>query len=575
MRRPPRNRTYSCSGSATTPLIAFALLACGGGGDVTPPRLTPPQACTGGLQLSLGELHPLTAAERVSLCVGAPSGAAAEYVLIPFGNSTVAATMVPVTIKGTKTEAPVAPLTAPLASSPAVDNSGSQFQPLAQGGLSIEDAFRRRERLEVPFTSLRGRRARAAAPQSRLSGIPATPIVGSIVQLNTNLDQNLCTAAKTPRGARVVAVLPRTLVFVDTLSPAGGYSDAELAAFGQAFDTLGYGVDTLNFGAPSDVDGNGRVAIFFTPSVNAIPGPPGGFVGGLQTARDLFPVANCVASNEGEIFYLPTPDPDKTINGNYPSKANLARGVLSTLVHEFQHLINAGRRIYVNNASAYEEVWLNEGLSHIAEELLYYRVSGNRPKMNIDLPLARSSQAQLDAINAYQIQNLGRLSLYMAAPETHSPYAQNDDLETRGATWQLLRYAADRKGGEERNTWFALVNSTTVGQANFNAVFGNIIGMTRDWAVAQIADDAGLPVAAIYMHPSWNFRSLLPALNSGKFPLLTRPLASGTPVEITLRGGGAGYVRFRVPAGVAASVESLSSGQPVPASVDLMLLRTQ
>ncbi len=566
-----RNQIHLCSGAAATPLVALVLLACGGGGgDITPPRLAPGQPCTGGLQLSLGELRPLTGAERTSLCVSAPSGSAAEYTLIPFGNSTVAAAMVAVTLKGTNTEAPALPL----ASSPAVSNDGSQSASSDFLPSSMEDAFRRRDRLEVPFISLRGRRARAAAPRSGLSGIPATPAVGSIVQLNTNLDQNLCTAAKVPRGARVVAVLPHTIVFADTLSPPGGYSDAELAAFGQAFDTLGYAVDTLNFGAPTDVDGNGRVAIFFTPSVNAIPGPPGGFVGGLQTARDLFPVSDCLASNEGEIFYLPSPDPDKTINGNYPSKANLARGVLSTLVHEFQHLINAGRRIYVNNASAYEEVWLNEGLSHIAEELLYYRVSGNTPRMNIDLPLVRSSQAQLDAINGYQIQNLGRLSLYMAAPETNSPYAQNDDLETRGATWQLLRYAADRKGGDERSTWFALANSTTIGQANFNAVLGNIIGMTRDWAVAQIADDAGLPVAARYLHPSWNFRSLLPALNSGKFPLLTRPLAS-TPVDLTLRGGGAGYVRFRVAAGVTASVESSSSGQPIPASVDLMLLRTQ
>ena len=40
-----------------------------------------------------------------------------------------------------------------------------------------------------------------------------------------------------------------------------------------------------------------------------------------------------------------------------------------TLAHEYQHLINAGRRLYVNNANAFEDMWLNEGLSHIAEEL--------------------------------------------------------------------------------------------------------------------------------------------------------------------------------------------------------------
>ena len=568
--RPLRDRISLCS-SAVTPLIAFALLACGGGGkDATSPPPPPTQTCASGLQLSLGELHPLTGAERTSICVGAQSAAAAEYVLIPFGNSTVAATTVPLTLTGTNTAAPALPV----AALSAISYDASQFSAPASVQSSIEDAFRRRERREVPFPSLRGQRARAPAPRSRISGVPATPVVGSIVQLNTNLDANLCTAAKTLRGARVVAVLTHTIVFADTLAPAGGYTDSELSAFGQAFDTVGYALDTLNFGAPTDVDGNGRIAIFFTPSVNTIPGPATGYIGGLQTARDLVPVSDCAASNEGEIFYLPSPDPDKTINGNYASKAGLARVVLPTLVHEFQHLINAGRRIYVNDASSFEEIWLNEGLSHIAEELLYYRVSGNTPRMNIDLPLLQSSQAQLDAINTYQIQNLGRLSSYMAAPETNSPYAQNDLLATRGATWQLLRYAADRKAGTERNTWFALVNNTAVGQANFNSVFGDIITMTRDWSVAQYADDAGLPVAAKYIHPSWNFRSILPALNNGRFPLLTRSLAA-TPVDITLNGGGAAYVRFRVAAGTSASVASSSSGQSVPASVDLMLLRTQ
>lgn len=565
--RPLRNRKFMCSSAAGA---AFALVACGGSGkDATSPRPATGQACAGGLQLQLGDVHPLAGAERTTLCVAAPSSAA-EYVLISFGNSTVAATKVPLTLTGTNTAAPAATL----APSAGISQGPPQFPPLGFVQSSMEDAFRQRERREVPFIPLHAQGARMKAPQARISGVPSTPVVGAIVQLNANLTANLCTAAKSLRGARVVAVLPHTIVFADTLAPAGGYSDPELAAFGQAFDTVGYPLDTLNFGAPSDVDGNGRVAIFFTPSVNAIPGPPGGFVGGLQAARDLFPASDCAASNEGEIFYLPSPDPDKTINGNYTNKSNLARVVLPTLVHEFQHLINAGRRIYVNHASSFEEVWLNEGLSHIAEELLYYRVSGNTPGMNIDLPLLQSSQAQLDAINTYQLQNLARLSSYLAATETNSPYAENDSLPTRGAIWQLLRYSADRKGGTGRDTWFALVNNTAVGQANFNAVFGDITTMTRDWSVAQYTDDAGLPVAAKYLHPSWNFRSILPALNNGRFPLLTRSLGAA-PVDITLNGGGAAYVRFRVPAGTSASVALSSSGQPVPASVDLMLVRTQ
>jgi len=275
------------------------------------------------------------------------------------------------------------------------------------------------------------------------------------------------------------------------------------------------------------------------------------------------------------MFYLPVVDLNKTINGNYTNKTALANGVQGTLVHEFQHLINLGRRIYVNNASVSEDVWLNEGLSHIAEELLYYQVSGNSPRTNITVEQVRSTQAQLDAINGYQVQNLGRLKSYMIAPETHSPYAQNDLLETRGAIWQLLRYAADRKGTNETAIWRALVNTTSAGQANFNAVLGDIVTLTRDWAVAQYADDLGFGVSANYMNPSWNFRSLMPAINSGVFPLLTHTLGSD-PVDISLNGGGASYLRFQIStASGPAAVSLKSSGVALPAGVDVMVMRTR
>jgi hypothetical protein len=163
---------------------------------------------------------------------------------------------------------------------------------------------------------------------------------------------------------------------------------------------------------------------------------------------------------------------------------------------------------------------------------------------------------------------------YMAAPETNSPFGQTDLLEMRGAIWQLLRYSADRKGGAEQSTWSALVNSTTAGQANFNAVLGNIITMSRDWAVAQFTDDAGLTVAANYTHPSWNYRSIIPAINSGTYPLLTRPLLTA-PVNVTLNGGGAAYLRFSVAANLSAAIGATSSGQAVPSAVDFILVRTQ
>jgi Bacterial Ig-like domain (group 2) len=529
-------------------------------------------SCAGApLALAVGEVHVLTAAEKASVCIG--GGAATEYALIPFNGTPVAASTISLHVTATNTSTIVPGALASVQLSRSVGLKPSR--PVAS---SFEWQFRQRERRDLPSAlgvARRGRlmKSRGLTP-SMLTGIPANPTVGSIVSINANLSGNTCSNAKQLHGAMVIAVLPHTIILSDTLSPAGGYTGVEMTSFGEDFDNIGYALDVQNFGDPTDIDANGRVAILFTPGVNSIPAPPGAVVGGLFADRDLFPVTTCAGSNEGEMFYLPVPDPNATINGNYKVKDNLARGNLGTLVHEFQHLINSGRRIYVNNADSFEEVWLNEGLSHIAEELLYYRISGNVPRSNIDLSVFTSSQEQLDAANAYMLQNMGRLSIYMRAPESNSPFGLTDLLEMRGAIWQLLRYSADRKGGTESSTWQALVNSTTSGQANFTSVFGDIMSLSRNWVVAQFLDDAGLSSVPNYSHPSWNYRSLLPPINSNKFPLMTRPLLD-TPLDFTLNGGSASYIRFRVLANIAATIGATSAGQPVPASVDFFLIRTQ
>ncbi len=264
----------------------------------------------------------------------------------------------------------------------------------------------------------------------------------------------------------------------------------------------------------------------------------------------------------------------KTINANFKTKSVIAALVAPTLVHEFQHLINAGRRIYVNDASDLEEVWLNEGLSHIAEELWYYLESGNAPLGNIDIARIRSSQTQLDAWNNDQSQNFGRLSAYLAATSSHSPFSLVDGLEMRGAIWQLLRYSADQKGGDQRATWRALVNSTTNGQANYDAVFGDIIANARNWSVAQFVDDDGFSVASPYTNPSWNFRSVFSGLRSGVLPLATQSLVTGTNVQLSIVGGSAAYVRFAVASGVAAAIGATSANEAVPPNVDFILVRT-
>jgi hypothetical protein len=230
----------------------------------------------------------------------------------------------------------------------------------------------------------------------------------------------------------------------------------------------------------------------------------------------------------------------------------------------------------VNDASSLEAVWLNEGLSHIAEELVFYRAAGLSPGRNIDSLALRASPTILDAANHYQVSNLGRLTRHLRAPETSAPFADDDSLATRGAAWQLLRYAADRRGGDQGATWSALVNSRATGLANFAAVFGPPLASVRDWAVAQYTDDAMPNVPAPYTHPSWSFRGVLPLLASDRrFPLRTRPLDAGATQTLTLSGGGAAYLRFGVGANATATIRATSQGQALPAAVELILVRTR
>jgi hypothetical protein len=227
--------------------------------------------------------------------------------------------------------------------------------------------------------------------------------------------------------------------------------------------------------------------------------------------------------------------------------------------------------MYVNtDATDFEETWLNEGLSHIAEELLFYRVSGLSPRSNIDTPTIRSSTTYVNAFNNYQSSNFGRYREYLLSPTKYGPYSDNDSLETRGATWSFLRSEADHTASSDGDIWYRLVNSTTEGMANLRNVFGTgVTTQLRDWSTSVLTDDL-TGVAQTYQQPSWNFRSVFAALSSSGFPLSTVALTAGTR-SISLVPGAAAYTRFAVTSGGTASV-SWTSASPL---VQFTLVRTK
>jgi hypothetical protein len=363
------------------------------------------------------------------------------------------------------------------------------------------------------------------------------------------------------KDARLVATSARAAIYEDVTNPAGGFTAAEYQEIANSFDNLIYPVTTANFGEPSDIDKNGRVIILYTRAVNELtPAGSTSLFGGFYYGRDLFPrVANaqlgaCASSNEAEMFYLLAPDPEGVVNGNKRGKDAVRRSTQGTVAHEFQHLINASRRIFVARTNTSEETWLNEGLSHIAEELVYHAAGGTAPRQNIAEAEIRASQQRVDAFNGFASANFGRFRTYLEKTATQSPIEADDDLETRGSAWNFLRYSADRKGGNERDLWFALVNSSRAGLENYETVFGvSSLEWLRDWTVAVYADDAVAGVDPRYTMPSWNFRNVY-QLISGRYPLKVDTLTDAVARNVSVQGGSAAYLRFAVADGRTADV---------------------
>lgn len=369
------------------------------------------------------------------------------------------------------------------------------------------------------------------------------------------------------REGRVVAVSNHAIVVADPENPEGGFTPEEYREIAQTFDQVIHPIVTGYFGEPFDIDGNGKVIIYYTRAVNELtPAGSAGYVGGFFHTRDLYPRQNraglsaCATSNEAEIFYLMVADPDGRINRNKRSKALVRQATLSTIAHEYQHLINASRRLFINKAPDFEENWLNEGLSHIAEELVFYQVSGLSPRINITRQLINSSPLRSNAFSDYQQFNFGRLDWYLKLTESHSAFSNQVRLGDRGAVWYFLRYLADRLELDENELWHQLVNSTTAGITNLQEAIGqDPFLLYRDWAVALFTDDNVSNTGPVYQQPSWNHRTFI-------WPLYPVTMIPGISENRVLHPGGSTYLEFAVAAGDAAElrVGPAAEGTPPP-----------
>ena len=535
--------------------------------------LPPPcQSGSSAFNLAVGEVATLAGVAASEFCVQGTAGGA-EFTAIPFySDQTGSLLRLSISTGGTTIGASPNWLSAPR-----FQLLRSVFTPRIEQDEAFETELRERSRREltpmIPAATLIRQQG-----GGRVSLSVQVPQIGDLMQLNTNATSS-CTNARMRTG-RVAAITTRAIVVTDTANPANGFGDADFQSFGATFDTLVYPVDTENFGEPTDIDANQRAILFFTRAVNELTPPDqSSYVGGFFFSRDLFPKTLCATSNVAEMFYLLVPDPDGVVNQNVRSTDFVRTVMAGILAHEFQHLINASRRLHATTGiSVFEELFLDEGLAHIAEELAFYRASGLAPRQNISADMVQSSQRISGAFNTFGVANIRRYREFLISALTSSPYANNDNITTRGAIWAFLRYAADRRGGLESSTWFQLANSPSGsrGIQNLMSVFGpDLASWVRDWGVANYADDFVPALPALATNPSWDFRSTVAFLNQENFPLATQQIDSVTITPVTIADGASGYLRFGVKPGGIGGGRITSRGAPVPSGFSLSILRTK
>jgi hypothetical protein len=595
---------------STTVVVSSGVHADSSSIAVTAAGITP---CTGVATPSQPPIGDLVTFSGTSSGCLAGTTTGAEYALIVFNSSldgtfSLTATVTPSGIAAAPT-ASLALLSSPASlaeptAPPMLARGSSAAAPVADETFHLRLHERVRRTVEAHAASARrwyAARTLAPAPTKvgafsvapSYSAIPASPVAGSILKVNVNANED-CTAPAY-RGARVVAVGTRSIVLADTLNPANGFSDADYVRFAARFDTLVYPLDATAFGDPSDIDGNGRVAILFTRAVNELtPANSSSFVAGFFYGRDLLPATGaspCAGSNEGELMYMLVPDSAGEVNGNVRGRGFVDTITTGVLAHEMQHLINASRRLYVNPGAAIDEaVWLNEGLSHVAEELLYYRESGMLARGDLgDGAVRVGSMQTYPFFKADLAANFSRWIEYLQDPGDNSPTAADDELATRGATWTFLRYAADQLYSDDGDVWRRFDNSTTTGIGTLQVVFGSPVDLPRlfrDWTVANLLDDAGITTDPRFAHPSWNFRSLF-GNTFGSYdpshsiftpigsPLRVSPLTNGIGARVRVRGTSASYYRLAVGAGREALLGLASGAGPPSPQLQFIVVRTK
>lgn len=434
------------------------------------------------------------------------------------------------------------------------------------------------------------------------------PTVGEMITLKSQiLPGGAITCATNTAVAGIVKSVGANFIILEDLAVAGHLTAQDYADLDSELDTFVAPAVQDFFGSPPDLDGNGRVIVFFTGEVNR-----SGDAIGFFSPLDMFDPADCPSSNEGEILWLIGPDPNGDISDDdYTAQEvkDLARGLVA---HEFQHLLGNFQR-FLGGGTTADDIWIDEGLSHLSSEVAGLFRIGAKTRASLGFSEIGTGTVERPAFFDFHEGNLGNVGVYLDDPSGAPALARFDNPAwteaMRGWGYLFLRWLADRYapstpesivGGSGEHLFFREVAgggpTRMTGIPNLLRAIGVVSGQTPTWdevlaeyfaAPALVGAEnapAGIPFT------TWDFNRLyaemaanaIPELSSG-FPLRPMEVAMGpganSGLAFDIGGSTARYFRFTA-SGTHPDTRvgfTASSGNPLPAGprARVVIVRTR
>lgn len=210
---------------------------------------------------------------------------------------------------------------------------------------------------------------------------------------------------------KVRCVGEHVVFYVDTSVPDSVLAESDVSSLCNEFDSVA-GREQGMLGSTSDVDGDGKFHVLMTKQVNRLGALGGGIITGYFYAGDLYARSGSnPVSNNREVIYTMVPDPDGSWGTDISRDFAMDNLLPAVLPHELQHAISYNQHVFVSGGAS-EQNWLNEGMSHLMEDVM-----------------------------GYGMENPSRYAMFLSSPSSYGVVTQGSpNLMERGAAYLFLRY---------------------------------------------------------------------------------------------------------------------------------------